>query len=494
MRILSIKLKNINSLRGEWTIDFTKAPLKEAGLFAMIGAMGAGKSTILDCITLALYNRIPRYDKISKESIEKGGLILTKNERECMTEVKFSCKSGVYTSRWSISKTRNDTYRDYDMQVFDESGKALADKKTEVPQINAQNIGLNYDQFIKSILLSQGEFAQFLKSKKDERAKLLEDITGTKEFRRLGKMAFYVYGRKKKEIDAKLELIKSLQGTLMSDEAEAELKEQIDGLEKEFGELDVEMDRLKSRVEAKKRLQQLEQDIELKKSTLESAKKAADAFELANADALMHYTQLLPYKKDIEDYFLQSAQREKLRNELELSREKEKAANTRISGLITELSKWVKSDLTEEDFFEQLEAFREKVGAMVNRSNQLTDECAAAVLRIQKSLKDGFKPQGGNTELITKTRKKIEDAEYLFTKHMEGHGLQEDQLTSLRSQLLVSLQELNILKEGCRRLYTTGQTDQGKRSQPVNRGFGTGKIQCRPGSCAIAAGGTAASL
>ena len=432
MRILSIKLKNINSLRGDWSVDFTAAPLKDAGLFAMIGAMGSGKSTILDCITLALYNRIPRYDKISKESIEKGGLILTKNERECFAEVKFRCKSGEFTSRWSISKTRNDTYRDYEMQVFDESGKALADKKTEVPLINAEKIGLNYDQFIKSILLSQGEFALFLKSKKDERAKLLEDITGTKEFRRLGRMAFMVYGRKKKEIDNKLDLIKSLQGTLMSDEAEAALKEEIDGLEKDFTALSTASDQLKSRIEVKKRLQQLEIEIENKKAKLQKAREAVVAFEQANGEKLSDYTKLLPHKKDIEDYTTQSLALEKTRKELEGSVQQEKTINVKIAGLIKELSQWVKSDVTENDFFEQLEAFKDKVTVKITRKQQLAEESAASSSRIQNSLRQSFlteerplfKTQGENTALITKTRKRIEDAEYWYTKHMESLDLQ----------------------------------------------------------------------
>ena len=70
MRILSIRLKNINSLRGEFELDFTRQPLKDAGLFAMIGKMGSGKSTILDCITLALFNAIPRFKKVSKDCTE----------------------------------------------------------------------------------------------------------------------------------------------------------------------------------------------------------------------------------------------------------------------------------------------------------------------------------------------------------------------------------------------------------------------------------------
>ena len=412
MRILSIKLKNINSLRGEFELDFTKPPLKDAGLFAMIGKMGSGKSTILDCITLALFNAIPRYSKVSKDAIEKGGLILTKNERDCYAEVKYSCKSGVYTSRWSISRTRNDTLRDYEMQVYGEGGMPLADKKTEVPQINAGLIGLNYDQFSKSILLSQGEFAKFLRSSKNERAQLLEEITATKDFRRLGRMAWIVYGRKKKEIDTKLELIKSLQATLMTDEDEATLKEQIELLEKDFTALTEASDKLKSRIESKRRLRQLELDIEKKKSNLETAKEAAAAFELTNAEKLSDYTRLLPHKKDIEEYGVQSAALEKTRKELGEAIEKEKTVNARISGLINELAQWVKTAVSEDDFFEQLDAFQgyadrevqpeaATYGGMQRIRFEDTEDAETGISYGRKS--EYLRRRGRTTTLITKT-------------------------------------------------------------------------------------------
>ena len=57
MKILKLRLKNLNSLKGEWAIDFTQPPFTDNSLFAITGPMGAGKSTLLDAICLALSTR-----------------------------------------------------------------------------------------------------------------------------------------------------------------------------------------------------------------------------------------------------------------------------------------------------------------------------------------------------------------------------------------------------------------------------------------------------
>ena len=89
MKILKIKIKNINCLRSEWEINFQTPPLSEAGLFAITGPTGSGKSTILDAITLALFNKIPRFesDVISKGFIEKSGSVIRRNETDSFVEV-----------------------------------------------------------------------------------------------------------------------------------------------------------------------------------------------------------------------------------------------------------------------------------------------------------------------------------------------------------------------------------------------------------------------
>src|SRR5690606_31417255 len=147
--------------------------------------------TILDVISLALFNKIPRLDKVSKSEIQRTGASITRNQQEAMAAVTYEGKGGNYRSEWNISTARTGSLREYNMQLSCiENGELFDLKKSQVPEKNEELIGLNYNQFIKSVLLAQGEFAQFLKAKKDERGELLEKITGTGIYRQLGRMAW----------------------------------------------------------------------------------------------------------------------------------------------------------------------------------------------------------------------------------------------------------------------------------------------------------------
>jgi len=191
MKILKIEFENINSLKGAHCIDFTKEPFTTNSLFAITGPTGSGKSSILDVISLALFNHVPRLGKISKNEISTKGAILTRNQKNAMARITYSCKSGIYSSQWSIEINRNNNLNDYEMELHDhQAGKLLDLKKSLIPGKNEELIGLNYEQFIKAVLLAQGEFAQFLRAKKDERGELLEKITGTGIYRQLGIKAF----------------------------------------------------------------------------------------------------------------------------------------------------------------------------------------------------------------------------------------------------------------------------------------------------------------
>lgn len=191
MKILSLRFTNINSLKGDHYISFQDAPLADSGLILITGPTGSGKSTLLDVISMALYNRIPRLPSLSKKEIGELNSIMTHHTREARAEVQYESNGQRYISRWSIEINRNGNLNDYHMELWHENSQQLLDlKKSEVAEKNAEIIGLNYDQFIKSIVLSQGEFAQFLKAKQEDRAALLEKITGTEIYRQLGKRAF----------------------------------------------------------------------------------------------------------------------------------------------------------------------------------------------------------------------------------------------------------------------------------------------------------------
>ncbi|WP_293752554.1 AAA family ATPase, partial [uncultured Paraglaciecola sp.] len=179
MKILSIRLKNLNSLKGEWKIDFTQSPFAENGLFAITGPTGAGKTTLLDAICLALYHQTPRLGQITNSFNE----IMTRGTAECLAEVEFEVKGTAYRAFWSMRRSRGNV--DGNLQAADAelaevaTGKVLATQIRQKSEEIEKLTGLDFGRFTKSMMLSQGNFAAFLNADENKRAELLEELTGT---------------------------------------------------------------------------------------------------------------------------------------------------------------------------------------------------------------------------------------------------------------------------------------------------------------------------
>lgn len=232
MRINKIFIRNIHSLKGEHTIDFDVLPLKGSGIFAITGPTGAGKSSILDAITLALYSRVPRIGKVTDSAVQNLGSLVTHFTREAAVEIRYTIRDEVYLSTWSIGQTSGLKWKPVQMEVsklIDGEFEMITNKLSEVPTVNEQLIGLSYDQFTKSILLSQGEFSQFLKASSQDRSELLEKITGSYIYRELGKAAF----ERKKQGDENIQRLQAkLEGVrILTDEEFVEAEKQISELE-----------------------------------------------------------------------------------------------------------------------------------------------------------------------------------------------------------------------------------------------------------------------
>ena len=204
MKICKIKLKNIHSLKGEHTIDFENGVLGDAGLFVITGPTGAGKSTILDVITLALFNRIPRItSSISKKVVDEEGVILTKNTTDCYAEVEYLVNGILYRSNWSIRLTRKNTLAERLHEVVDvtNGNTIISSSISQVPKENERIIGLSYEQFVQSMILAQGQFSKLLLAKRDERNTLLEEITGTGFYRTIGRSVYYRFKEEEKKVN-----------------------------------------------------------------------------------------------------------------------------------------------------------------------------------------------------------------------------------------------------------------------------------------------------
>lgn len=177
MRILKLRLRNLNSLAGGWEINFTH-PAYADGIFAITGPTGAGKTTILDALCLALYGRTPRLDKVSKG----GNEIMSRHQGECFAEVEFSVSNEARRCSWSQHRSRKKA--DGELQQPKRelsllSGEILASSVSSVEQLVEACTGMDYSQFTRSMLLAQGDFAAFLKASPSERAPILEQITGS---------------------------------------------------------------------------------------------------------------------------------------------------------------------------------------------------------------------------------------------------------------------------------------------------------------------------
>lgn len=247
MKILAIRLKNLASLAGPFEIDFTAEPLASAGLFAITGPTGAGKSTLLDALCLALFGTVPRLNNVqaSAKAPDVDGEINTGDPRTLLrrgtgdgyAEVDFVGIDGRrYRARWEANRARDkaagrlqasrQSLRDI------EQDQLLASQKTEFKNQIEAVLGLNFEQFTRAVLLAQSEFSAFLKADDNDRSELLEKLTDTALYTRLGRRAF---DKTKEAREAHKLLQDQASGfTPLAPEARAELDERFNSAQQQL--------------------------------------------------------------------------------------------------------------------------------------------------------------------------------------------------------------------------------------------------------------------
>jgi hypothetical protein len=218
MRILTIRGENLASLSDPFEIDFEAEPIRSSGIFAITGPTGAGKTTILDAICLALFDRLPRMDtaergaSVGRANTDGGQRIKYDDVRGILrhgagagyAEVDFVGQDGRrYRSRWEVNRSRGKASGNLQNQRITltdiDSGEIVGDKKTDTLQEIEKRIGLSFDQFRRSVLLAQGDSDTFIRAGSKDKAELLERITGTEIYSRISQAAF---GRAKDERQA----------------------------------------------------------------------------------------------------------------------------------------------------------------------------------------------------------------------------------------------------------------------------------------------------
>ncbi len=274
MKILKLEFKNLNSLKGEWSIDFTDPAYTNDGLFAIVGPTGAGKTTILDAICLSLYGKTPRLKNTITNSSNE---IMNRTSADCYAQTTFSCYSGVFRARFGQRFSRNT--RDANLQAPKmelenlDTGEKWSGSKSYISDIVAGKTGLTYEQFTRAVLLAQGQFKLFLDSNANDRSELLETITGTQIY---SDISILVYKRSNDENRKLKELQDAMSNIeILTDQQQKDLENKLEDsnsqtkkLKGEIDELNLQLQWVKDVKDLKKESESIQHDIDVNETKL----------------------------------------------------------------------------------------------------------------------------------------------------------------------------------------------------------------------------------
>ncbi|HJB65687.1 MAG TPA: AAA family ATPase [Candidatus Mailhella merdavium] len=276
MRITRIRLKNLNSLAGEWSLDLDRPEYTDEGIFAITGPTGAGKSTILDAVCLALYGQTPRLGRLSAGRND----IMSRRAGECFAEVEFEISGRRYRCTWYQRRARRradgqlqaPTHQIADISDDPEQGRILEQHSGKTVDCVTRLTGLDFDRFTRSMLLAQGRFATFLNASPSERAPILEQITGTSVYSLISRLAHERLGEERTRRDA---LAAELDGLRpLTPEEEALLREELRAAAERDNILAAEEEALHQALDWLKRMDEL-REAWLESGSLESKHKSA---------------------------------------------------------------------------------------------------------------------------------------------------------------------------------------------------------------------------
>lgn len=238
MKIQKLTIHNIASIE-DAVIDFGKEPFADCEVFLITGKTGSGKSTILDAICLALYADTPRLlntkmegkmvDAEREVKVDDPRQLMRRNTAEAFVALLFEGSNGVgYEATWAVNrayKRINGSIKTKSWQLKNLDTGLTLTKDAEIKDEIKAAVGLDFSQFCRTTMLAQGEFTRFLNSRDDDKARILEKITGVDIYSKIGAKVFELTRMRQQEWESAQQMVEGIH--TLSDQEIAEREEVI---------------------------------------------------------------------------------------------------------------------------------------------------------------------------------------------------------------------------------------------------------------------------
>lgn len=310
MRIKTLQIRNIASIE-KADIDFenglnTHDDDEPASLFLITGDTGAGKTVILDCISMALFGTTPRVKSVANRSnnvfygsdgneikiydVSQYTRLGISSKDECYSSLSFVGNDGVeYVSTVSLGVARTGKYRPLAWRLVIGGKEVLeGNMKDEIKKRIVEAVGLNYEQFCRMAMLAQGQFANFLTGGKDERERILEQLTSTGHFSRYGEAIERIYKRAKQQKEENERLLKIEKEHILSEDEEKSAQEDLKRLKTEGKSIKEEKERITHIIDLMSRLALSEKKEEKTREDYQIYEKLAESDEFKSKKEKIH--------------------------------------------------------------------------------------------------------------------------------------------------------------------------------------------------------------
>ena len=442
MKILSLRFKNLNSLQGHWKIDFQGADFSENGLFVITGQTGAGKSTILDAICLALYQQTPRLDRLTQSKNE----LMTRGTGDCLAEVEFSVNGNGYRVFWGQKRARKNPTGKLQAphcELAEIDGEILSTKSSEVLKLVTELTGLDFSRFTKSMLLAQGGFAAFLNASPKERAELLEELTGTEIYCEIAKHVF----ERNKQVQAELTLLveQAERLNVLSEQQVNDLQEQVSTLETAKLESENTLKSIEKALLWLKNAEQLKSQVEAQLKTLQTCEQTKSDFK-DKVLAIEWAEKAGQLEQPYQELLTNRQQLQQLNEQLSVNQQKKEVLNNTLHKAKVQRDEFIEQQKAlHKEQQQQLLKVSEELVPLDIKINQLSLQCSEQKIELEKQ-----------TDLLSASQKTLDAG--LGKQKCDSDALDKLNSELQKQQVLQALQDTLPVIEQQFSLYMKQQT------------------------------------